>query len=122
MIRLFFLLGSLSAALSVVMGSWGAHSEVFDEVQSLWIDKGVRYQMFHSLALLCTSLLLASHKKVAKMAVAAGFCFIGGITLFSGSLYFMAISSVDAGYITPAGGILFLLGWIFLACSAPAKK
>lgn len=122
MSRIFFLAGALLAGLSVVMGSWGAHSQVFDEVQSLWIDKGSRYQMYHSLALLCTSMLLASHKKMAKLALVAGFCFIGGIVLFSGSLYFMAISSVDAGYVTPAGGILFILGWLSLAFSAPAKR
>lgn len=122
MIRLFFLFGSLSAAISVVMGAWATHSNVFDEVQSLWIDKGVRYQMFHSIALLCTSLLLASQKKPSKMAVLAGLSFLCGIVLFSGSLYFMAISSVDAGYLTPAGGILFIVGWLLLALSAPAKK
>ena len=122
MARLFFMLGALLAGASVVMGSWGAHSAVFDEVQTLWIDKGVRYQMFHSLALLCTSLLLATHKKIAKLALAAGFCFLGGIVLFSGSLYFMAISSIDVGYVTPAGGILFLLGWFCLAFSAPGTK
>ncbi len=122
MARIFFFVGALLAGLSVIMGSWGAHSQVFDEVQSLWIDKGSRYQMYHSLALLCTSLVLSTHKKIAKLARLAGFCFIGGIILFSGSLYFMAISSVDAGYITPAGGILFILGWLFLALSSPATR
>ncbi len=122
MARIFFFVGALLAGLSVIMGSWGAHSQVFDEVQSLWIDKGSRYQMYHSLALLCTSLVLSTHKKIAKLALLAGFCFIGGIILFSGSLYFMAISSVDAGYITPAGGILFILGWLFLALSSPATR
>ena len=122
MSRIFFFVGALLAGLSVIMGSWGAHSQVFDEVQSLWIDKGSRYQMYHSLALLCTSLVLSTHKKIAKLALLAGFCFIGGIILFSGSLYFMAISSVDAGYITPAGGILFILGWLFLALSSPATR
>ncbi len=122
MARIFFRVGALSAGLSVIMGSWGAHSEVFDEVQSLWIEKGSRYQMYHSLALLCISLLLATHRRLALMAMLAGFSFVGGILLFSGSLYFMAVSTIDAGYVTPAGGILFLLGWLFLAFSAPGKK
>lgn len=122
MVRLFFLFGSLSAAVAVIMGSIGAHYSVFDEVQTLWIDKGVRYQMAHSLALLLTSLLLASQKKPAKIAVLAGCCFLGGIALFSGSLYFMAISSVDAGLITPAGGLLFIVGWLLLALCAPGAK
>ena len=122
MARLFFFLGSVFAGLAVVMGSWGAHSTALGEVQTLWIDKGVRYQMFHALALLCTALLIGSHKKTPKMAMAAGLCFISGIVLFSGSLYWMALSSVDAGFIPPAGGILFLLGWALLAFSAPGKK
>jgi uncharacterized membrane protein YgdD (TMEM256/DUF423 family) len=122
MARLFFLLGSLLAGISVVMGSWGAHADIFDEVQTLWIDKAVRYQMFHSLALLCTSLLIASQKKPAKPALLAGFCFLGGIVLFCGSLYFMAVSSVDAGLVTPAGGILFLIGWLCLALCGPGRK
>jgi len=121
MARLFFLCGTLLAGLSVIMGAWAAHSDVFDEVQSLWIDKGVRYQMFHALALICTSLVLANHKKSSIFAVLAGCCFLGGTVLFSGSLYFMAVSSVDAGYITPAGGMLFLLGWILLALTGPGK-
>lgn len=105
-----------------MMGAYGAHSQVFDEVQSLWIDKGVRYQMFHALALICTSLLMATHKKVSIFALLAGLCFVGGIVLFSGSLYFMALSSMDAGYVTPAGGVLFIMGWILLCLTGPGKK
>jgi uncharacterized membrane protein YgdD (TMEM256/DUF423 family) len=122
MARLFFFLGSVFAGLAVVMGAWGAHSDMFDEVQMLWIDKGVRYQMFHGLALLCTSLLIGTHKKLPKLAVAAGCCFIGGIVLFCGSLFCMAVSSTDLGLVTPAGGILFLIGWSLLAVSAPGGK
>lgn len=107
---------------SIGTARYGAHSSIFDEVQTLWIDKGVRYQMFHSLALLCTSLVIASHIKTAKTAILEGWCFLAGTILFSGSLYFMGISSTDVGYITPAGGVLFLLGWIFLALSGPTKK
>lgn len=122
MARLFFMAGSILAGVAVIMGAYGAHSSVFDEVQTLWIDKGVRYQMFHSLALLCTSLLIASQKKKIFTAILAGWCFLCGIILFSGSLYFMAISSFDAGFITPMGGVLFVVGWIFLALSGPGKN
>lgn len=120
--RVFFITGCLLAGLAVLMGAYGAHSTIFDEVQTLWIDKGVRYQMFHALALLCTALVLSHQKKPAFFAVIAGWCFLGGIILFSGSLYFMAISSTDAGFITPMGGILFVIGWISLSLCAPGKK
>ena len=121
MARLFFFLGSLLAGLSVLMGAWSAHSGTFNEMQMVWMEKGVRYQMFHSLAILCTGLLLALQKRVQILAVAAGIFFLGGIVLFSGSLYWMSLTSVDVGLITPAGGILFLMGWICLALSAPGK-
>ena len=122
MARLFFLCGCLLAGLAVIMGAWASHSDVFDEVQSLWIDKGVKYQMFHALALLCTSLVIASQKRVSFVAVLAGCCFLFGTLLFSGSLYFMAISSVDAGYLTPAGGLLFVAGWLLLALTGPGSR
>lgn len=122
MARLFFLCGCLLAAVSVVMGAWGAHSDVFDEVQTLWIDKGVRYQMFHSLALICASIVISSQKKTSIFAIGAGLCFLAGTVLFSGSLYFMAISSIDAGYLTPAGGFMFLAGWLLLALTGPGRK
>jgi len=122
MARIFFLCGALLAGMSVIVGAWGAHSDIFDEVQILWIDKGVRYQMFHSLALICTSLVMSTQKNVSFLAVLAGCFFLGGIVLFSGSLYFMAVSSFDAGYITPAGGALFIVGWIFLALTGPGRK
>lgn len=122
MARLFFIAGSLLAGIAVIMGAYGAHSTVFDEVQSLWIDKGVRYQMFHSLALLCTAMVIASQKKKMVTALLAGWCFLGGILLFSGSLYFMAISSLDAGLLTPMGGVLFIVGWVLLGLSGPGKK
>lgn len=122
MARLFFFLGSLLAGLSVIMGAWAAHSGTFNEMQMVWMEKGVRYQMFHSLAILCTGLLLASHNRLQILAVAAGIFFLGGIVLFSGSLYCMSVSTIDLGLITPAGGILFLMGWVCLALSAPGKR
>lgn len=122
MARLYFFLGSLFAGLAVVMGAWGAHSSYFGEAQTLWIDKGVRYQMFHALALLCTALLIGSSRKTPKLAVAGGMCFIGGIVLFSGSLYSMALTTIDFGLVTPTGGILFLVGWACLALCAPGGR
>ncbi|MEE4242793.1 MAG: DUF423 domain-containing protein [Desulfopila sp.] len=122
MARFFFLFGALSAGFAVAMGAWSAHNEILNEVQTVWVEKGVRYQMYHSFALLITSLLLASQKKISKPAIVAGVCFLGGILLFCGSLYAMALRPVNAGYITPAGGVLFILGWLSLACCTPGRK
>lgn len=122
MARMFFFLGSLLAGMSVLMGAWAAHADTFNEMQKVWMEKGVRYQMFHSLALLCTGLLLASQKKMQVIALVAGIFFLGGIVLFSGSLYVMSFTSINAGLITPAGGVLFVIGWGCLALSVPQNR
>ena len=116
---LFFFSGALLAGLSVEIGAYGAHADIFDEVQALWIEKAVRYQMYHALALLITGLALKNKRKVSFHLVIAGFCFLGGIVLFSGSLYAMSFFTFDAGYLTPAGGCLFIAGWVFLALAGP---
>ena len=115
----FFFCGALLAAISVAMGAYGAHTDIFDEVQSLWIDKAVRYQMYHALALIITALAMANKRTFQLHLITAGTCFLAGIILFSGSLYAMAFTSFDAGYITPAGGFLFIFGWLLLAIGGP---
>ncbi|MEE4167125.1 MAG: DUF423 domain-containing protein [Desulfocapsaceae bacterium] len=121
MAYIFFLCGAILAALSVAMGAYGAHSDIFDEVQALWVEKAVRYQMFHALALLITALAMTGKRKVQMHLMAAGICFLAGTILFSGSLYVMAFTTFDAGYITPAGGFLFIFGWILLAIAGPGS-
>jgi len=121
MARFFYLLGALLAGLAVALGAYGTHSSI-DEVQLLWIEKGARYQMYHSLALILTGLTLANKRKFTSLTVGAGFCFIAGIVCFSGSLYAMTFTPVEAGYITPIGGLLFLAGWVLLAVGGPGGK
>ena len=119
MTRIFFLTGALLAGMSVAMGAYGAHSTTLEEVQTLWIDKAARYQMYHALALMVTALALANKRKFSWHLNLAGLSFLAGIILFSGSLYAMAFSTFDAGYLTPAGGFLFMAGWILLAMASP---
>ena len=121
MARLFFLLGALLAGIAVAIGAYGAHTSMLDEVQLLWVEKGARYQMYHALALILTGLALANKRKINPLLVTAGFCFIGGIALFSGSLFVMSVTAFEAGYITPAGGLLFMIGWVLLAVGGPGK-
>ncbi|MBT8362954.1 MAG: DUF423 domain-containing protein [Desulfobacterales bacterium] len=119
MARLFFLIGALLAALSVAMGAYGAHTNAFDEVQSLWVEKAAHYQMIHAFALIITALVINNKRLFKWQAVSAGWCFLGGIISFSGSLYAMTFFTIDAGYITPLGGILFIFGWLLLAMAGP---
>ena len=68
--------------------------------------------MYHSLALLLIALLLSRSETASVTMTAAGFAFIAGIVLFSGSLYSLSLSGVKwLGAITPLGGVAFIVGW-----------
>jgi uncharacterized membrane protein YgdD (TMEM256/DUF423 family) len=120
--RLFVVLGALSGFLSVAAGAFGAHALK----QRLPADllavfhTGAQYQMYHALALLAVG-LLAAHASIDKAAAlqAAGWLFVVGTVLFSGSLYALALTGVRGlGAVTPLGGLAFLGGWLALAWSA----
>lgn len=114
--RLFFVLGSASALLAVALGAFGAHglkgripSELLDA-----FEVGVRYQMFHSLALLAVAWAWSRWPRVE--VTAAGWLFLTGMILFSGSLYLLSLTGVRwIGMITPIGGVALILGWLSLA-------
>ena len=77
-------------------------------------ETGVRYHMYHALALVATALVMG--RSSGRLIVAAGWLFTVGIVLFSGSLYLLAFTGVTVlGAITPVGGVAFLLGWACLA-------
>lgn len=113
--------GVAFAALAVILGAFGAHSlkQQFSEKVLLIFETGVRYQFYHSIALLISGILYKEYP--TKMMVRAGQLFIAGIFLFSGSLYLLTflngnnISSFNwVGILTPIGGVLFITGWILL--------
>jgi len=80
-------------------------------------ETGVRYQMYHALAVIVTGLMMA--RMGGWLIVTAGWLFTAGIVLFSGSLYLLAFTGVTMiGAITPIGGVAFLLGWACLALAA----
>lgn len=119
--RTFLLLGAISAFLGVGLGAFGAHglrARLSPEMLAVF-ETGVRYQMYHSLALILTSILMA--RMGGWLVTTAGWSFVAGIVLFSGSLYALAISGVTIlGAVTPLGGIAFLAGWACLAVAASA--
>jgi uncharacterized membrane protein YgdD (TMEM256/DUF423 family) len=117
--RVFVSLGALSALIAVAAGAFGAHAlaaalsaELLDAFQT-----GARYQMYHALALIALGLVLARFSLGGSTwLTAAGWLFLVGTVLFSGSLYALALSGVrQLGAITPLGGVAFLLGWAALA-------
>jgi uncharacterized membrane protein YgdD (TMEM256/DUF423 family) len=117
--RLFFALGSVLAGLAVGIGAFGAHGlrNVLSADDLATFETGVRYQMYHALALLAVA--WAATRWETMTVVVAGWSFVAGIVLFSGSLYLLVITGPRwLGAITPLGGVAFLIGWALLAWTA----
>ncbi len=122
MARLFFALAALFAALAVAGGAFGAHAlkGTLSESALASFETGVRYQMYHALALLVVAFLIGQYPD-AKGLVTVGGCFIAGILLFCGSLYGLSLGGIKAfGPITPLGGVAFIVGWALLAWNSRA--
>jgi uncharacterized membrane protein YgdD (TMEM256/DUF423 family) len=117
--RLFLLLGSLSALVSVAAGAFGAHAlraRLAPDLLAVF-ETAARYQMYHALALLAVAWALG--RWPGPLVAWAGWLFVAGTFLFSGSLYALALSGVRwLGAITPLGGVCFLAGWLCLALAA----
>ena len=116
MSRTFALAGALSAFVAVAAGAFGAHalrSRLAPDLLAVF-ETAARYQMYHALALLAVA--WAATRWPGVPIHAAGWLFIGGTLLFSGSLYLLALTGVRwLGAVTPLGGLLFLAGWAALA-------
>jgi uncharacterized membrane protein YgdD (TMEM256/DUF423 family) len=124
MARLFVLLGAISGFLSVAAGAFGAHAlkrRIADDLLAVF-ETGARYEMYHALALLLVGALLSrapAGSPPSGSLRTAGWLFLVGTLLFSGSLYALALSGVRRlGAITPLGGLAFLGGWLLLALAA----
>lgn len=128
-------IGAISGFLAVAFGAFGAHSlkdrfkpiesdafqERADKQRMLEnFETAARYQMYHALALAAVGLLLLHGKAGAGMAgTVAGWSFLAGTLLFSGSLYTLVLTGQRwLGAVTPIGGVAFLVGWIALALAA----
>ena len=118
--RLFLALGSISGGLAVALGAFGAHI-LEDRLAASMLanfETGVRYQMYHALALLAVAWAV-SRWPTSPWPVAAGWLFVAGTLLFSASLYALALSGVRwLGAITPLGGVAFVAGWLCLLLAA----
>lgn len=115
--------GAILGGLSVCIGAFGAHllkpmliaAGRFDT-----FELAVRYQYYHTFALLITGLLM--HHYTSKKLGYAAFCFLLGVLFFSGSLYVLCFTGVTVlGAVTPIGGTLFVFGWVLMLL-AVAKK
>lgn len=117
--RLFWMLGAAFALLGVAAGAFGAHGlRARLPVEMLAVfETGVRYQMYHALALL--GVAWAASVWPGGAVTAAGWLFTAGILIFSGSLYLLALTGTRWwGAVTPIGGVAFLVGWALLVWAA----
>jgi uncharacterized membrane protein YgdD (TMEM256/DUF423 family) len=114
--RTFLLAGAVAGLIGVAFGAFGAHGlrgRLSPEMLAVF-ETGVRYQMYHALALVAVASL--SDRLGGRLVTASGLLFVGGIVLFSGSLYLLAVTGATVlGAITPIGGVAFLAGWACLA-------
>jgi uncharacterized membrane protein YgdD (TMEM256/DUF423 family) len=106
----------------VALGAFGSHAlktSLTPELLAVF-ETGVRYQMYHVVALLAAAWGLARWQH--RLFAVAGGLFLAGILIFSGSLYTLALTGARAwGAVTPVGGLAFLAGWLCLAWGAASR-
>ncbi|MGR3278409.1 DUF423 domain-containing protein [Acaryochloris marina NIES-2412] len=121
MANIFLMAGSIFGGLSVAAGAFASHAlkaQLSEKSQQIF-ETGTKYQMYHALALILVSLLLSRAEGGEGVLTIAGYAFIAGIVLFSGSLYGLSLSEIKwFGPITPLGGVAFLVGWGCIAIAA----
>ena len=119
--KMFFIIGSVLAGIGVAMGAFGAHglkNLVSTELLDTW-DKAVGYQIYHALALFVVSWAITHWTSQAKIFGVGGWLFLGGVILFSGSLYLLVLTNTRwLGAITPFGGVAFVAGWFCLVLAS----
>ena len=117
--KLFFGLGALIGGLAVAFGAFGAHAlkATLSPEDLATFEIGVRYQMYHALALIAVAWGMTQWE--SPLLPIAGWAFVVGITVFSGSLYLLVLTGPRwLGAITPVGGVALLVGWALMAWTA----
>jgi uncharacterized membrane protein YgdD (TMEM256/DUF423 family) len=123
-------IATLLAGIAVLLGAFGAHTLKglkIEEEHIRTFQTGVTYQFYHSLGLLCLGIL--SKRYPNKFMEWAGVFFVGGIILFSGSLYILTFLQATKkvglggfGALTPIGGLLLVAGWVSFFLGVPPGK
>jgi len=115
--RLFAVFASLSAALAVILGAFGAHGlkgRLSAPMLAVY-EKAVQYHFYHALGLFAVA-FVAARMPTASTATWSGWFMLAGTVLFSGSLYLLAVTDARwLGAITPLGGLAFIAAWLLLA-------
>lgn len=117
--RTILLTGTIMGMVAIVLGAFGAHGleKLVDKDAVDTFETGVRYQMYHALFLLFLALYNGIAEKTKKMVFVS---VLLGVTLFSCSIYLLALNKVTTfdfkviGFLTPIGGVFMILGWMLL--------
>ena len=129
--RIWIFLGGLLAAIGIGLSAFHAHGlEPMlsqrglqpDEIQHLMADfeTGVRYQLYHAVALVLVGLLTV-HFSCVSFSIAGTILFVGTV-LFSGSLYVLVLAGQRLPHVAPIGGTALIVGWVVLAVAAILSK
>ena len=113
--NLWLILGAFNGAFAVLAGAYGAHIIGGNQLNPtlMTMQKAVRYQMYHAIALVIVALLARNIE--LKMVDISGWLFLIGIILFSGSLYIIVFTGMQwIEFLTPIGGFAFTFGWLGL--------
>jgi uncharacterized membrane protein YgdD (TMEM256/DUF423 family) len=118
--RIFLAIASILGGISVVFGAFASHAlkdRLSANSLAIW-ETGTKYQMYHALALMLVALSISRFPD-SVLLIVAGYAFIAGIFIFSGSLYALTLTGIRwLGAITPIGGMALILGWLCLALAA----
>lgn len=119
--RQIIMIAALSGALAVGVGAFGAHGleEILEATgRTETFETAVKYHFYHTLALALIGLILLVRPNWKSLQFSA-WNMIGGIIIFSGSLYILSLTGITWwGAVTPIGGVLFILGWLGLFYAA----
>lgn len=119
MLKTWLVIGALSMALAVGLGAFGAHglkSRLTPDLLAIW-HTGVDYHFYHALGLLMLALTMGFFPDAQGLRLAAGLM-LGGMLVFSGSLYVLALTGLRwLGAITPLGGLSLIAAWLVMAWS-----
>jgi uncharacterized membrane protein YgdD (TMEM256/DUF423 family) len=116
--RLFLVMAALLGGTAVAGGAFATHAlrDQLSETSLRIFETGIRYQMYHALALLGVALMMQRTNVISDWLITAGWAFVAGVLIFSGSLYTLSLSQVKIlGAVTPLGGVALILGWGALA-------
>lgn len=119
--KFFIQAGASLGLLGVAIGAFGAHAlrtSLEASGRTATFETAVKYQFYHALALVLIGILLqllANNPTAVRLLNWSGYSFLGGVLIFSGSLYLLCFTGVTwLGAITPIGGVLMIIGWALL--------